>query len=108
MSLNDPNEHVALKAAIEFIERRSVPQYDDAQDARRYRFLRDTFFTSNCVPDSFTGDLLINPPMTGTFAGGIYLTRDQCHSERLDKIVDAGLSGDGIPPGVYVALKDMR
>lgn len=64
------------------------------QDAARYRFLRNTFFTRDfAVPADFTGEVIVSPPRAETFVEGISITRDAMHSQFLDDVIDAALSG---------------
>lgn len=67
---------------------------DDARDARRYRFLRNTFFTPYVeVPSDFSGDVVIYPPRTETFHDGISITKDSSYGDHLDEVIDAAIDG---------------
>lgn len=77
------------------------------RDARRYRFLRDTFFTFDfMVPPNFTGEVIVAPPRSEEFVAGASITKNWLHSAALDAVIDAALDGK-IPASVYVPIKDV-
>jgi hypothetical protein len=78
---------------------------DDAKDAARYRFLRNTFFERGVdVPPDFTGDVIIGPPRCETYEHGISIMTNAAHSQTLDDAIDAAI--DGNARTMYKLLKD--
>lgn len=75
---------------------------DDAKDAARYRFLRDTMFDAANVPDDFTGDMIMAPPRLATIEDGIVIMKTPCHGKDLDAAIDAAL--DGTMANIYPPL----
>lgn len=76
---------------------------DDAKDAARYRFLRDTMFDAANVPDDFTGDMIMAPPRVATIEDGVVIMKNPCHGKDLDAAIDAALDGETV--SLYQPLK---